>query len=113
MRLNLFVTCAAITAVVIAVTFLLTADLTPYREEADAPMPGALRELAPETGEYEYILREYEGRLAVFFPGREQPQKIFDVYVSTLPEYDRGQLSQGIPVKDYRALLRRIEDFAS
>ena len=38
---------------------------------------------------------------------------VFDVYVRLLPEYDRGQLNQGVYVKDYEELINRIEDYIS
>lgn len=68
----------------------------------------------PELQEdYLYILREREGRLAVFRRGESEPQMIFDVPVRVLPQADQYQLAEGIRVKDYQTLVRRIEDYIS
>lgn len=63
--------------------------------------------------EYAYLLKEYNGRIAVFIPGAEEPQMQFEVLVKFLPDYDRIQLEAGIPVKDYEALSAIIEDYIS
>ncbi len=64
--------------------------------------------------DYQYLLKIYDGKLAVFHADQtEEPYMVLDVYVSTLPEYDRGQLAQGIQVKDYAELIARIEDYIS
>ncbi len=117
MRINLLVTCIAIAAVVIITTFALTigqkmqpGESAPSEAE---PIEKKVEQAPKAQREFEYLLKEYEGRLAVFFHEEEAPQTVFDVYVSTLPEYDRGQLQQGVPVKDYGELLKRIEDYIS
>ena len=53
------------------------------------------------------------GKLAVFLPDKQTPEIVFDVYLSTLPAYDRGQLQLGVPVQDYEELVKRIEDYIS
>ncbi len=67
----------------------------------------------PKEPEYQYLLKEYNGKLAVYFSNSQTPQTVFDLYLSTLPEYDRGQLRLGVPVKDYEELVQRIEDYIS
>lgn len=117
MRVNFLITCIAIAAVVIITTFALTfQEKTAVRQETPYPAEQIAKQVEeepkPQT-EYQYLLKDHEGRLAVFFNGETVPQKIFDVYISTLPEYDRGQLKQGVPVKDYEELVKRIEDYIS
>ncbi len=63
--------------------------------------------------DYAYILKTYEGRLAVFSKGKAEPEMVFDLYVQYLPAYDQGQLGQGIYIKDYETLVQRIEDYIS
>lgn len=68
---------------------------------------------APETGDA-YIIREYEGRVAVFSAKDDaHPEMILDLLVKYLPDYDRSQLREGIRVKDYQELVSRIEDYVS
>lgn len=67
-----------------------------------------------EAGDnYEYVLKEYKGRLAVFSRGQTEPDMVFDVYVQSLPEFDRGLLQGGIAAEDYRSLVSLIEDYTS
>lgn len=61
----------------------------------------------------EFVLKTYEGRLAVFSYGRDEPDTVFNVYVNRLPHYDQGQLNQGVTAKNYEELLRLIEDYIS
>lgn len=75
------------------------------RQEASSPGPAPIT-----TG---YLLREHEGRIAVFREGAKTPELIFDVYTRMLPEPDRAALKAGIAVQDYEELTRLIEDYIS
>ncbi|MBR5485083.1 MAG: hypothetical protein IKV41_01060 [Oscillospiraceae bacterium] len=66
-----------------------------------------------EAEKYEYIIAEYEGKLAVFLPNRVTPKKVFDIYVSTLPQKDREDLAKGVGAADYTQLLSLLEDYSS
>ncbi len=109
MSRNILLTCAAIAAVVIVVTFFLTIPQKWSEELAVQPA----EEQPKKTMDYEYELKSCDGKLAVYFYGETQPRRVFDVYVQTLPEWDREQLKTGVPVKDYEELLKRIEDYSS
>lgn len=64
--------------------------------------------------DYAYIIREYEGRVAVFSAGDDnKPEMVLDLLVKYLPDYDRTQMQEGIRVKDYQELVSRIEDYVS
>ena len=60
-----------------------------------------------------YLLRSYNGRLAVFREGSDAPEMIFDVYTRLLPQSDRERLEEGISAPDYETLTRLIEDYIS
>lgn len=66
-----------------------------------------------EAEEYEYLLKDYGGRLAVFKRGAASPDMIFDVYVKSLPDFDRNQLQTGVTAKNYSELVGLIEDYTS
>ncbi len=68
---------------------------------------------SPKEEKYEYIIAEYEGKLAVFLPNRVAPKKVFDIYVSTLPQKDREDLARGVGAVDYKQLLSLLEDYSS
>ncbi len=78
---------------------------TPVREEPQPP-----QEPKSPAG---YLLRSYEGRLAVFRQGCDTPELIFDVYTRLLPPADRDRLETGISAPDYETLTRLIEDYIS
>lgn len=62
---------------------------------------------------YEYVLSEYNGKLAVFSYGGSLPIEVFDTSVSDLPENDRLQLEKGITVSDKTSLQKLVEDYTS
>lgn len=129
LRQNILLTCAALTAVSIITAFLLTfSDMdspapTAPTEQTESnvrdipmlpsPFSDSISSFTKDSPSYQYYLREYQGKLAVFLPEKETPEKVFDVYLSTLPSYDRGQLQLGIPISNYEELVKRIEDYIS
>ena len=60
-----------------------------------------------------YLIRDYQGRVAVFLEGVEEPEMIFDIYTKTLPKLDQQQLTKGIPVEGYQQMTRLVEDYIS
>lgn len=72
----------------------------PTDATADVPQP-------------KYILSGYEGMVAVFLPGSEQPSYVTDAPVSCLPAADRKILTEGLPVFSEEELTRLLEDYGS
>lgn len=67
----------------------------------------------PEENEASsYILREYNGRLAVFENKEDIPEEILDVSISIFPENDIIKLREGITAESRDELMRLIEDFS-
>lgn len=60
-----------------------------------------------------YIVREHNGMVAVFQKGEDNPFKITDTYVSSLPNADRNSLSVGIQVDTKEELRKLLEDLCS
>ncbi len=58
-----------------------------------------------------YLLKEYDGNLAVFENGSSEPAEVFSVAVSSFPEADRTLLETGIVVHSKAELQRLIEDY--
>ena len=63
--------------------------------------------------DYLYIIREYEGRVAVFGHDSDIPEIILETFVRHLPIYDRIQLQVGVRVYSTKELEARIEDYTS
>ena len=120
MKKNILMTCAALASVCIITSFVLTvSDLSAPSTAVPEPVPGesasdSVSSPAAEAIEgipvnaVQYYLREHNGKLAVFAPDSDVPELVFDVYLSTLPAYDRGQLQMGIPIYSYEELVQRI-----
>ncbi|WRS27108.1 hypothetical protein U6B65_12335 [Oscillospiraceae bacterium MB08-C2-2] len=79
--------------------------------EIPADQPSVAKEKPQEPERY--MLKAYQGRIGVFIIGREEPEMVLDVYVKFLPEYDRGQLEQGVEARDTTQLAALIEDYSS
>ena len=83
------------------------------RDEAVSEVAITVESEVIENPEYEYVLKEFNGKLAVFQWGEREPAMIFDVPIDSLPEIDANQLKQGLKIKDDQELNDRIEDFVS
>lgn len=104
-------------AAVTALTFFL---VRPQQPPEIAPMTESVSgiERRAESGpheeyDYAYILKEHEGRVAVYPAGADEPEMILDVLVKYLPDYDRSQMAEGIHVKTYDELISLLEDYTS
>ncbi|HIT18240.1 MAG TPA: hypothetical protein IAB57_01335 [Candidatus Fimivivens faecavium] len=109
-------------AVLVTATAGLSAGYAAGRETA-------LSEISPEAAELtagaasekvpapahtpKYVLKGYQGKLAVFIGNKTEPELQFEVYLHHLPDVDRMRLEEGIAVDDYQELLSLIEDFTS
>lgn len=60
-----------------------------------------------------YIIKIYEGSLAVFEEKADTPFRICDVPVSVLPKEDRQLLTEGIRVSGQSELAQVLEDYCS
>lgn len=58
-----------------------------------------------------YTLRDYGGRIAVFRYGEDEPDEVFDIFTSSLPDGEIERLQTGITVEGEEALQRLIEDY--
>jgi len=116
---RLAVTAAALTVTIAAaVVASLYSGQEPDNLPAQEPAPGieAMQPQYPQQeieDDYLYIIKEYQGRIAVFARGSEVPELIFDKQLKHLPEYDRIQLEEGIKIYSIDELNARIEDYIS
>lgn len=83
------------------------------RQTTQSAAPPIEKEPEPIPSPSGYLLRSYDGRLAVFREGSDTPEMIFDVYTRLLPQSDRERLEEGISAPDYETLTRLIEDYIS
>ncbi len=72
-----------------------------------------INEVSSSIESYRYVLKEYEGKLAVFEYGSETPYEITEIFIHNLPDYDIILLSEGINVTDNKQLESLLEDYTS
>ncbi|MBE6828443.1 MAG: hypothetical protein E7514_07560 [Ruminococcaceae bacterium] len=60
-----------------------------------------------------YTLGVYDGRVALYKRNFSMPVEIYDVYLDTLPEADRGLIENGIYAYSDEEAERLIEDYTS
>ncbi len=64
--------------------------------------------------ENNYVLRDYEGYVAVFIENDPyRPMTVTDIPVSTLREMDRQLMQTGLKVKTHESLVVMLEDLGS
>ena len=63
--------------------------------------------------EAEYVLREYDGCVAVFAAGEKKPVTLTDIEVRSLRRADRELLSAGLPCAGREEVLALLEDLGS
>lgn len=109
-------------ALAVVAAMAVTAALLPGQTTEEAapiqePVSGIEAPLEEEASEpqqdYLYLIREHEGRIAVFAWGSDTPELIFEKQIKFLPDYDRIQLAEGIPINSVEELNARIEDYIS
>lgn len=69
--------------------------------------------VASEVEKDPYLLREFDGKIALFSTPYEAPNTVYPIYLNTLPELDRKRLSRGIYLPDEETVARYIADFES
>ena len=60
-----------------------------------------------------YIVKDFNGSVAVFEPENPKPVRITDVYTSSLPLSDQKMLSHGIKVQNQSELHTLLEDLGN
>lgn len=101
--------------VIAFILFMLAAVVATFlscdrKEDVSAETPTQ----AEQATEYKtYVVREYDGMVAVFEKGNSTPLSVTDTYVSSLPEGDRTGLKEGMEVNSEDKLRRLLEDLCS
>lgn len=63
-----------------------------------------------QTGS-QYIMRDYNGRIAVFRNGEDFPDEVFDIFTSSLPKEESERIMNGIAIQDSQELQEMIEAY--
>lgn len=109
--MNMRKTAGALTAV-LATVLLVFVLVQSSRAISASPLSARMMEVT--TTAPSYVVREWDGRLAVFIKGQTNPDMIYeDVAVASLPQAEQERLREGIEVPDRSALNRLLEDYTS
>ena len=60
-----------------------------------------------------YILKEYNGKIAVYSSNSDKPREITNASTAKLPKNDQEALKDGIKAESKKELNRLLEDFCS
>ena len=77
------------------------------------PIQGVKSSSQSQVQQHTYLVKEYEGKVAVFYDNVSDPETIYDTYVNELPQLDQQQLRDGIVVNTQEELRVLIEDLTS
>ncbi len=113
-RLTVSIILAASFALTLIVSAVMSRDFS--LKNNDTPPPPAPTAVTksdePKAAVSGYIVGVFEGKVAVFSSDGVL-NEVYDVPISTLPEYDRELLEKGISVPDALTLRALIEDYTS
>lgn len=87
---------------------------TEYTKDVSAKANEAEEEIAVKDFKESYILREVDGKLALFIRfanGDEELYNSYDVLVNLLPKSDREELKKGIELGSLNEALQLVEDY--
>ena len=68
---------------------------------------------AEPSQKVEYVLKDYNGHIAVFHSNETTPYKEFDIPTDTFSEYDKNMLKKGIKADSEEQIRQLIEDYTS
>ena len=112
MKLKPYKIMASVTFCITAILFITSISFNHANKQKELAVE-VNNNVQSEKQIYKYIVKTYNGRLAVFEPDKEVPFKITDLDVNILPQSDRLLLDAGIGVVDNKELNRILEDFCS
>ena len=99
--------------IIFAILFLLILSIVLYKK----PQEEVNKAEAPPTtsnSSLSYIVKDFNGSIAVFENGNENPIKVTEVHTSSLPKADQNMLlNGGIVVKNQSDLSSLLEELCS
>ena len=107
----------ALSAILIVLVLLVFLLPTPHQNTpSHANVSGVAAQVSSESNNSQeklYIVKSWNGKIAVFQENSNKPVEVTDVRVSTLPELDQKLLNQGIQAQGRAELAKVLEDYCS
>lgn len=69
------------------------------------------QEYEETTVESYYILKDDNGRLALYYSEKSLPLETYDIFTSSLPERDREKILKGIRADSTEELIKLLENY--
>ncbi len=91
---------------------ILTTDLI-HKNIFDSEYENIVATENNSTEEYKYRVSVFNGKIAVFEGNSKVPYKVYDTFVSSLPENDIKILTEGIKINSSAELMKIIEEYTS
>lgn len=96
----------------LVVSFIIVASLTiiisnAFNNKTEIPYTESI------TEEKHYILKDFDGRLALFSNESGVPIEIYNIFTDSLPEEDKSEIKTGIKAKNEEELQKLIEAYLS
>ncbi len=98
-----------LTAMTISAVLILTTAGNTMRQEKSARVEQVAA--ATEPPPIGFVMKAYQGKIALFRENSEQPFQILDFETYLLPDADREALEQGIYADTQEELLSILEDW--
>lgn len=105
-----------ISVFIIFFCFLFVGAVVTFTNAKESPKDDNKHQPSISASENEsniYIVKEYNGKIAVFNENMDKPVKTTDSSVDALPEIDRALIKKGIRVEDKAELRKLLEDYCS
>ncbi len=94
---------------IILISCVCFGSLYTHPEAARSYTPAAVE----QTSAAGYVIRDWNGKIAVFISGRDKPFKVTSTQTATLPKPDIKKLKSGIYTENKQELERILEDYCS
>lgn len=104
----MYLTASAVSAVIFILSLGMSFRTAPVQLNSISSA-----ETSAASSQEGYVLKEYDGCLALFRSGSSKPYRRLDFNVSMLTDFDRELLKNGIYVQTEAELNKLIEDFIS
>ena len=98
--------------IILTFTIILCTISIIYNLKKIKPTSVTTKEIT-ESFNYQYTIKDYKGRIAIFKYGKELPLEIYEIYTDTLPITDSMKIQEGINFRDEKELQKAIEDYIS
>lgn len=94
------------TSIVLLISVIISASLSAATANSNSEI---INPPQPVT----YIVKDYNGKIAVFENGSDTPFRITDTYTKNLPQEDKMLLSEGIYIDNDKDLALLLADYCS